>query len=219
MAIGLIPVIMSGGAIVGRFATKELAKRLGPQLAKGLRIVMKPADKAKGMPKVTSVSQANKLKPTTKVANKKPTASLNTTATASAARAKKVGQAARGRTAAQVAANKKKMAAATVTAGSLASMLTGDEKPKKPNKRKQPGMSDRKTRESNVLAKTTPPKKSAGTFGEAFKKARAKGVGTAFTYGGNKFVAVRDSDIPKSIKGTKAERLTKYLNKQNKKGR
>lgn len=218
MAIGLIPVIMAGGSIVGRFATKELAKKLGPQLAKGLRIVMKPSTQAKGIPKVTSVTQANKLKPTTKVANKKPTASLNTTAVASAARAKKVGQAARGRTAAQVASNKKKMAAATVTAGSLASMLTGDEKPKKPNKRKQSGMSDRKTRESNVLAKTTPPKKSTGTFGEAFKKARAKGVGTAFTHGGNKFVAVRDSDIPKSIKGTKAERLTKYLNKQNKKG-
>ena len=210
---------MAGGSIVGRFATKELAKRLGPQLAKGLRIVMKPSTQAKGIPKVTSVTQANKLKPTTKVANKKPTASLNTTAVASAARAKQVGQAARGRTAAQVASNKKKMAAATVTAGSLASMLTGDEKPKNPKKRKQTGMGDRKTRESNVLTKTTPPKKSTGTFGEAFKKARAKGVGTAFSHGGNKFVAVRDSDIPKSIKGTKAERLTKYLNKQNKKGK
>lgn len=209
---------MAGGSIVGRFATKELAKRLGPQLAKGLRIVMKPSGQAKGIPKVTSVTQANKLKPNTKVANKRPTAPVNTTAVASAARAKKIGEAARGRTAAQVASNKKKMAAATVTAGSLASMLTGDEKPKKPTPRRQTGMGDRKTRESNVLAKTTPPKKSTGTFGEAFKKARAKGVGTAFTHGGNKFVAVRDTDIPKSIKGTKAERLTKYLNKQNKKG-
>ena len=55
------------------------------------------------------------------------------------------------------------------------------------------------------------------SFGAAFKAARAKGIGTAFTYKGKKFTAVRDTDIPKSITGTKAERLRKFLNQKGKK--
>lgn len=58
--------------------------------------------------------------------------------------------------------------------------------------------------------------KSGGgqTFAQAFAAARKKGVGTPFTYKGKKFTAVRDTDIPKSITGTKAERLRKFMNKR-----
>jgi len=62
------------------------------------------------------------------------------------------------------------------------------------------------------------------SFGAAFKAARAKGIGTAFTYKGKKYTAVRDTDIPKSITSTKttekarqAERLKKFLNQKRKK--
>ena len=57
------------------------------------------------------------------------------------------------------------------------------------------------------------------TFGEAFKKARAKGVGTEFTFKGNKFSAVRDSDIPETIKGNKQERLRKFLTQRKRKAK
>jgi len=59
---------------------------------------------------------------------------------------------------------------------------------------------------------------SGQTFSQAFAAARKKGVGTPFTYKGKKYTAVRDTDIPKSITGTKTERLRKFMNqrKQNK---
>ena len=56
------------------------------------------------------------------------------------------------------------------------------------------------------------------SFGAAFARARKKGVGTDFTFKGKKFKAVRDSDIPSSIKGNKKERLRKFLNQRKKKG-
>jgi len=56
------------------------------------------------------------------------------------------------------------------------------------------------------------------TFGAAFARARKKGVGTDFTFKGKKFKAVRDDDIPASIKGNKQERLRKFLNQRKKKG-
>ena len=62
------------------------------------------------------------------------------------------------------------------------------------------------------------------SFGAAFKAARAKGIGTPFTYKGKKYTAVRATDIPKSITSTKttekarqAERLKKFLNQKRKK--
>lgn len=58
---------------------------------------------------------------------------------------------------------------------------------------------------------------SGQTFSQAFAAARKKGVGTPFTYKGNKFTAVRDTDIPKSITGTKAERLRKFMNQRKQK--
>lgn len=65
-----------------------------------------------------------------------------------------------------------------------------------------------------------PAKKTDGeSFGAAFSRARKKGVGTKFTFKGEQFVAVRDSDIPASIKGTKKERLQKFLNKRTQKGK
>ena len=65
-----------------------------------------------------------------------------------------------------------------------------------------------------------PKTKSDGeSFGAAFSRARKKGVGTKFTFKGEQFVAVRDSDIPASIKGTKKERLQKFLNKRTQKGK
>ena len=65
-----------------------------------------------------------------------------------------------------------------------------------------------------------PPKKTDGeSFGAAFARARKKGVGTKFTFKGNQYVAVRDSDIPAAIKGTKKERLQKFLNQRKQKGK
>lgn len=65
-----------------------------------------------------------------------------------------------------------------------------------------------------------PPKKTDGeSFGAAFARARKKGVGTKFTFKGNQYAAVRDSDIPSSIKGTKKERLQKFLNQRKQKGK
>ena len=65
-----------------------------------------------------------------------------------------------------------------------------------------------------------PPKKTDGeSFGAAFARARKKGVGTKFTFKGNQYAAVRDSDIPASIKGTKKERLQKFLNQRKQKGK
>jgi len=61
-------------------------------------------------------------------------------------------------------------------------------------------------------------KADSETFGAAFARARKKGVGTKFTFKGNQYAAVRDSDIPSSIKGTKPERLKKFLNQRKKKG-
>lgn len=72
-----------------------------------------------------------------------------------------------------------------------------------------------------VAAMSTKPKPKAQpkakTFKQAFAEARKKGVGTKFTFKGKdgktrSFVAVRSSDIPKSITGTSAERLRKFLN-------
>ena len=66
----LIPVIMMGGRIIGRIASKRLASQLAGKLGKGQRIVNKPASQAKNVPNVTSVNQAKNLKPTTKVVGK-----------------------------------------------------------------------------------------------------------------------------------------------------
>ena len=63
-----------------------------------------------------------------------------------------------------------------------------------------------------------PDQSSGETFGAAFARARKKGVGTDFTFKGKKFKAVRDDDIPSSIKGNKQERLRKFLNQRKKKG-
>lgn len=57
------------------------------------------------------------------------------------------------------------------------------------------------------------------SFSAAFARARKKGVGTKFTFKGNQYAAVRDSDIPASIKGTKKERLQKFLNQRKQKGK
>lgn len=58
---------------------------------------------------------------------------------------------------------------------------------------------------------------SGQTFSQAFAAARKKGVGTPFTYKGKKYTAVRDTDIPKSITGTKTERLRKFMNQRKQK--
>jgi len=71
------------------------------------------------------------------------------------------------------------------------------------------------TKKDNTKKSSTTEKYSS--FGAAFKAARAKGIGTPFTYKGKKFTAVRDTDIPKSIKGTASERLKKFLNQKRKK--
>lgn len=72
----LIPVIMMGGRIIGRIATKKLANQLAGNLGRGQRIVNKPASQAKNVPNVTSVNQAKNLRPSTKVAGKRPSGSM-----------------------------------------------------------------------------------------------------------------------------------------------
>lgn len=79
-----------------------------------------------------------------------------------------------------------------------------------------------KDKKDNTKKSSTTEKYSS--FGAAFKAARAKGIGTPFTYKGKKYTAVRATDIPKSIKSTKttekarqAERLKKFLNQKRKK--
>ena len=62
------------------------------------------------------------------------------------------------------------------------------------------------------------PTEKFSSFGAAFSAARAKGIGTPFTYKGKKYTAVRGTDIPKSIKGTASERLRKFLNMKKRKG-
>lgn len=78
------------------------------------------------------------------------------------------------------------------------------------------------TKKDNTKKSSTSEKYSS--FGAAFKAARAKGIGTPFTYKGKKYTAVRATDIPKSITSTKttekarqAERLKKFLNQKRKK--
>lgn len=67
------------------------------------------------------------------------------------------------------------------------------------------GMSDRK---SAAPVKTEKPEQS---FGQAFKEAYDKGVGTKFSHKGKDYVAVKDSDVKKAG----AESLRDYLNKKS----
>lgn len=67
------------------------------------------------------------------------------------------------------------------------------------------GMSDRK---SAAPVKTEKPEQS---FGQAFKEAYDKGVGTKFSHKGKDYVAVKDSDVKKA--GAKS--LRDYLNKKS----
>ena len=66
------------------------------------------------------------------------------------------------------------------------------------------GMSDRK---SAAPVKT---EKTEQSFGQAFKEAYDKGVGTKFSHKGKDYVAVKDSDVKKAG----AESLRDYLNKK-----
>lgn len=83
--------------------------------------------------------------------------------------------------------------------------------------KKKPVKSDTTTKVSKKDDKKTTKTEKFSSFGAAFKAARAKGIGTAFTYKGKKYTAVRATDIPKSIKGTASERLKKFLNMKKKK--
>jgi hypothetical protein len=66
--------------------------------------------------------------------------------------------------------------------------------------------------------KTDKPAKKEETFGQAFSRAYAKGVGTKFSHGGKEYVAVKESDVDKAgIKKdmSRKERLRAYLNKKS----
>jgi hypothetical protein len=67
------------------------------------------------------------------------------------------------------------------------------------------GMSDRK---SAAPVKT---EKTEQSFGQAFKEAYDKGVGTKFSHKGKDYVAVKDSDVKKAGAGS----LRDYLNKKS----
>ena len=84
-------------------------------------------------------------------------------------------------------------------------------------KTKKTTKSDTTTKVSKKDDKKTTKTGKFSSFGAAFKAARAKGIGTPFTYKGKKYTAVRATDIPKSIKGTASERLKKFLNMKKKK--
>ena len=83
--------------------------------------------------------------------------------------------------------------------------------------KKKPVKSDTTTKGSKKDDKKTTKTEKFSSFGAAFKAARAKGIGTPFTYKGKKYTAVRATDIPKSITGTASERLKKFLNQKRKK--
>lgn len=221
----LIPVIMMGGRIIGRIASKRLASQLAGKLGKGQRIVNKPASQAKNVPNVTSVNQAKNLKPTTKVVGKgtKP-ASMQSGAPKSPPKPLRADpknkpasagtQTAKSKTTAAGTPTQRRIAGAGVTAASLATLIP----------KKESGKSQAKTK-SGPSKKTTVSDAQKGgqvkkeTFASAFKKARDKGVGTQFTFQGKKFSAVRDSDIPKRITGSKSERLRKFLMERKRKGK
>ena len=84
-------------------------------------------------------------------------------------------------------------------------------------KAKKTTKSDTTTKVDKKDDKKTTKTEKFSSFGAAFKAARAKGIGTPFTYKGKKYTAVRATDIPKSIKGTSSERLKKFLNMKKKK--
>ena len=83
-------------------------------------------------------------------------------------------------------------------------------------KTKKTTKSDTTTKVSKKDDKKTTKTEKFSSFGAAFKAARDKGIGTAFTYKGKTYTAVRATDIPKSIKGTASERLKKFLNMKKK---
>jgi len=219
----LIPVIMMGGRIIGRIASKRLAGQLAGKLGKGQRIVNKPASQAKNVPNVTSVNQAKNLKPSTKVVGKgtKP-ASMQSGAPKSPPKTLRADPkdristpAKKAKTTATGTSTQRKIVGAGLTAASLSGLLPD---------RKGSGKSQATTK-SGPSKKTTVSDAQKGgqvkkeTFASAFKKARDKGVGTQFTFQGKKFSAVRDSDIPKRITGSKSERLRKFLMERKRKGK
>ena len=85
----------------------------------------------------------------------------------------------------------------------------------KDKKKKIDTVTDQKQRRKDDARNIKKDTGGGQTFGQAFAKARAKGIGTKFTFDKKQFVAVRDSDIPKRITGSKTERLKKYLNERN----
>ena len=219
----LIPVIMMGGRIIGRIASKRLAGQLAGKLGKGQRIVNKPASQAKNVPNVTSVNQAKNLKPSTQVVGKgtKP-ASMQSGAPKSPPKTLRADPkdristpAKKAKTTATGTSTQRKIVGAGLTAASLSGLLPD---------RKGSGKSQATTK-SGPSKKTTVSDAQKGgqvkkeTFASAFKKARDKGVGTQFTFQGKKFSAVRDSDIPKRITGSKSERLRKFLMERKRKGK
>lgn len=91
-------------------------------------------------------------------------------------------------------------------------------------KTKKTTKSDTTTKVSKKDDKKTTKTEKFSSFGAAFKAARAKGIGTPFTYKGKKYTAVRATDIPKRItsdkkteKAKQAERLKKFLMEKRKK--
>ena len=219
----LIPVIMMGGRIIGRIASKRLAGQLAGKLGKGQRIVNKPASQAKNVPNVTSVNQAKNLKPSTKVIGKGPKpASVQTGAPKSPPKPLRADPkdristpAKKAKTTATGTSTQKKIAGAGLTAASLSGLLPD---------RKGSGKSQATTKSGPSKKTTVSDAQKRGqvkkeTFASAFKKARDKGVGTQFTFQGKKFSAVRDSDIPKRITGSKSERLRKFLMERKRKGK
>tara|TARA_A100001515_G_C4567236_1_gene208560 strand:+ start:141 stop:872 length:732 start_codon:yes stop_codon:yes gene_type:complete len=127
----LIPVIMMGGRIIGRIASKRLAGQLAGKLGKGQRIVNKPASQAKNVPNVTSVNQARNLKPPTKVVGKGPApASIRTGAPKSPKKPLRADPkdristpAKKAKTTATGTSTQKKIVGAGLTAASLSGLL------------------------------------------------------------------------------------------------
>ena len=144
----LIPVIMMGGRIIGRVATKRLASQLAGKLGKGQRIVNKPASQAKNVPNVTSVSQAKNLKPSTKVAGKRPSGSMTqqTTPKSKPLRADPKDRistpAKKAKTTATGTPTQRKILGAGMTAASLSTLIP----------KKESGKSQAKTGSSNLSA-------------------------------------------------------------------
>lgn len=190
----------------GGGATKtatETAKKAPPKTSGTTKAAPKPKPKADAKPKADT-----KPKPSRTQGRKKKAPELK-------ADPKKAPDSVKARAAAKKKAADKKpdVLGGKVQRGLIAVATTApfmmDTKPKQTAKADSGGRRITST-ERAALSDMGGQGKKEETFGQAFKRAYDKGVGTKFSHGGKEYVAVKDSDVKKAG----AESLRDYLNKK-----